>query len=78
MLLPHPDGGFLILVDPVLTPSEVAAGIDPIRVRELRLWHEFAHSLFYAPGAPPRRVVPVATHEEALCDALAQELVRVL
>lgn len=78
MLLPHPDGGFLILVDPELTPAETAAGADPARVREHRLWHEFAHALFYSPGDPPRRVLPVAAHEEAFCDALAEALVRVL
>ena len=78
MLLPHPDGGFLILVDPALTTAEAAVGADPVRVREFRLWHEFAHSLFYAPGMPPQRVLPVAAHEEAFCDAFAEALVRAL
>lgn len=78
MLLPHPDGGFLILVDPGLTPADAARGADPARVRDARLWHEFAHSLFYAHGAPPRRAVPTKPHEEAFCDALAEELLRTL
>jgi len=76
MLLPHPDGGFLVLVDPQLTAGELARGEDPARVRDARLWHEFAHSLFYGPGSPPRRAVAVAVHEEEFCDALALALLQ--
>ncbi len=76
MLLPRPDGGFTVLVDPDLTPDESRAGADPGAVREGRLWHEFAHSLFYAPGTPPRRAALTAPHEESFCDAFAEGLGR--
>lgn len=76
MLVPAPGGGFVLLVDPELTPQERASRADLVAVHETRLLHELGHALFYAPGAPPRRVVPAAGHEEEFCDAFASALGR--
>lgn len=41
------------------------------------LWltlHEVGHSLFYADGSPPRRIIPCTLKEERFCDLLADEV----
>lgn len=75
-LVPRDDGGFLVWVDDRPSPAESndpfanERGPDAPLVR-FRLAHEFAHSLFYAPGRPPVRRAPASGREEAFCDDVA-------
>lgn len=69
LLVPLIRGGFSVVVNAHRTPS-----------REHAMWltaHEIGHSFFYAPGAPPRRIIPVTSEEEAFCDAFAISLLRI-
>ena len=75
VLIPLLDGGFSVLVDPDLTPSEVESGADAMCVRKLRLAHELAHSFFYADGAPPVRIVAPGLDEESFCERFAEAVV---
>jgi hypothetical protein len=66
LLIPLNRGGFSVVVNTHHSPS-----------RERAMWltaHEIGHSFFYAPGSPPRRIVPVTADEEAFCDAFAHRL----
>lgn len=72
LLVPRSRGGFTVFVDPTLTPLQRRAGHTERAVRRARLAHEFAHTLFYVPGTPPRRCAPLTEAEEVFCDAFAQ------
>ncbi len=74
MLIPRSDGGFVVFVDPDLTPAERAASSSPATIRRLRLAHELGHCLFYSATSPPRRAIPVTPAEEQFCDAFARAL----
>jgi hypothetical protein len=66
LLVPLNRGGFSVVVNAHRAPTP-----------ERALWltaHEMGHSFFYAPGMPPRRIVPVTAEEEDFCDAFAERL----
>jgi hypothetical protein len=68
LLVPLNRGGFSVVVNSHRSPSP-----------EHALWltaHEIGHSFFYAPGSPPRRIIPVTTEEEVFCDAFATRLLQ--
>lgn len=68
VLAPLRVGGFSVVVNAHHSRSDAEA-----------LWlvvHEIGHSFFFAPGQPPRRIVPVTPEEERFCDLLADETVR--
>lgn len=75
MLLPRLAGGFHILVDSATPDSDVRARPEE---REFRLAHELAHTLFYVPGRPPRRLSGGSIGEEDFCDAVADHLLGLL
>lgn len=67
ILVPLTRGGFSVIVNADLVPSS-----------EHAIWltaHEIGHSFFYAPGRPPRRIIPVTAEEEEFCDAFADRLI---
>lgn len=72
LLLPRSHGGFFVIIR-----ESMILGHDPkignFRVRFL-VAHEIAHSLFYAPGAPPKRVFRYTPEEEQFCDDFARVL----
>ncbi len=74
MLIPRFGGGFTTVVDPELTPEEIASSVHPVAVRRSRLAHELAHSFFYSDGAPPRRLLRLSADEENACDWFAAAL----
>ncbi len=66
LLVPLVQGGFSVIVNAHRSPCSSRA-----------MWlaaHEIGHSFFYAPGSPPRRIVPVTADEENFCDAFATRL----
>lgn len=67
LLVPMLDGGFVIVLNESRRPSTSEA--------EWLISHEYAHSLFFGPGAPPRRLIPEQDGEEAFCDAFADAMV---
>lgn len=70
LLVPLNRGGFSVVVNTHRAPSSGHA-----------MWltaHEIGHSFFYAPGNPPRRIVPATVEEEDFCDAFADGLLRAL
>lgn len=68
ILVPLVIGGFSVVVN---------AQHDPTAERvEWLLAHEFAHTLFFVEGAPPRRCVPYTRDEEWMCDAFADAFAR--
>jgi hypothetical protein len=69
--LPRLTGGFTLLIDPDLTPTETASQAETSLVRGFRLGHELAHTLFYSETAPPRRSIEPSPLEEEFCDAFA-------
>lgn len=68
ILVPLLGGGFSVLVNDALKPSD-----------EEELWlvgHELCHSFFYNRGvSPPRRIIPSSEKEERFCDLFADSLV---
>jgi hypothetical protein len=66
LLVPLRKGDFSLIINKKyqFTPPE-----------KLRLvGHEIAHSLFYAPGYPPRRIISHSLEEEVFCDKFADYL----
>ena len=66
LLVPLRTGGFSIVINSRQPRSEPE-----------KLWlaaHEIAHSFFYVPGSPPRRIVRCTPAEERFCDAFADAL----
>lgn len=74
LLLPRLYGGFAVVVDPDLTPEQVAAQLDPILVRRWRVAHEYAHTFFYGHGSVPRRGSRPGPAEEVFCDQFANHI----
>lgn len=75
MLLPLLAGGFAIVIDPDGSPG-VRTSMSA--ERQFRLAHELAHTLFYAPGEPPRRLTSGSAEEEAFCDCVAGHMLDLL
>ena len=71
MLLPLLTGGFVIVVDPEVWPGDQRSWMAEQR---FRLAHELAHTLFYAPGEPPRRLTAGSLDEETFCDCVADHI----
>ena len=63
ILIPMFDGGFRVLINP--TPIGRPPSTDWL------LAHEYAHTLFYSPGAPPTRSFRHTAAEEEFCDRFA-------
>jgi hypothetical protein len=70
LLVPLRAGDFSIVV------NEQWALSCEIKLR--LLGHEIGHSLFYASGQPPRRIIPLSAEEEVFCDKFADYFVKVL
>ena len=75
LLIPRPDGGFSIVVDPI-PKDEDRLSVDINRHRNrFRIAHEIGHSFFYDRSfSPPCRLVPVSVKEEIFCDEFASAL----
>lgn len=77
LLCPRPAGGFLIVIDPNLSPGDVAAGRNLAEALDWRVAHELGHTFFFT-GEPPRRWARWTPEEESLVDRFARLLLRKL
>lgn len=77
LLCPRSPGGFLIVVDPELSPLDIAAGRDVEEAIDWRVAHELGHTFFFT-GEPPRRWKRWTPHEETLADGFARLVLRQL
>ena len=68
LLFAEPTGGFSIVINAQHRPS--------VNRQEWLIAHEFAHSLFFSPHYPPRRIISHSEEEEAFCDAFANMAIR--
>lgn len=74
---PKADRGFVIVIDPDLSPRDAAEGRSPRQVLDWRLAHELGHTYFFS-GSPARRWVRWSPDEEHQADSFASVLLRVL
>jgi len=78
LLCPRASGGFVIVVDPELSPADRAAGRDWQNALDWRLAHELGHTYFYDRAAPPQRWCSWCTDEEDAADFFAAAFLREL
>lgn len=78
LLCPRDGGGFVIVVDPDLSPKDRQAGRDLLAALDWRIAHELGHTYFYDRGAPPQRWSSWSRDEEDAADFFAAALLREL
>jgi hypothetical protein len=74
---PRADRGFVIVVDPDLSPRDAAEGRTLRQAHDWRLAHELGHTYFFS-GSPARRWVRWSPDEESQADGFASILLRLL
>jgi len=74
LLVPRPDGTFVVLVDPARGTSDLGPMIGEHRLR-FRVAHEVGHGFFYDRARrPPSRLAALSPREETFCNAFAAAL----
>jgi hypothetical protein len=71
LLCPRAGGGFVIVVDPDLSPADRVAGRDAPGAMDWRIAHELGHTFFYDRGRSPRRWSSWRPEEEDAADHFA-------
>lgn len=69
-MCPRAAGGFLLVVDPDLSPADIEAGRDQRGAIDWRVAHELGHTFFFT-GDTPKRWVRWSPDEETEADRFA-------
>lgn len=70
LLCPRATGGFVLVIDPDLSPADIRAGRDRQAALNWRVAHELGHTFFFT-GRVPKRWIKWSPDEETEADRFA-------